>query len=112
VSSRVALQWLTVCEWLVLLLTHILGDLRLDTIESFFESFLDDHTVQETWKENFVVLGRIGVVGTGSSRNQRVKFSKHKAEDQHNPLLPIRFDLHEHSVFVSSVWQVDKHDSA
>ena len=54
---------LTVCEGSVLLLTHVLGDLRLDTIETFLESFLDDHTVKETGKEDFVVLRRIGVIG-------------------------------------------------
>jgi len=63
---------LTVCEGFVLLLTHILGDLRLDTIETFLESLLDDHTVKETGKENFVVLRRIGIVGRCSARDQRV----------------------------------------
>jgi hypothetical protein len=36
---------LTIGEWLVLLLTYVLGDLGLDTVESFLESLLDDHTV-------------------------------------------------------------------
>jgi len=61
-SADVALTTLTVCEGFVLLLTHILGDLGLDTIETFLETFLDNHTIEETGKEDFVMLRRIGVV--------------------------------------------------
>jgi hypothetical protein len=58
---------LTVCEGSVLLLTHVLGDLGLDTIETFLESLLDDHTVKETGKKDFVVLRRIRVIGRCSA---------------------------------------------
>ena len=61
---------LTVCEGFVLLLTHILGDLGLDTIETFLETLLDNHTVKEPGKEDFVVLRRIGVIGGRSARDQ------------------------------------------
>jgi hypothetical protein len=71
---------LTIGKGFVLLLAHVLGDLGLDTIETFLEPFLDDHTVKETRKEDFVVLRRIGVVGGCRTRNQRVELSKHEAD--------------------------------
>jgi hypothetical protein len=48
-------------------LTHILGDLGLDAVETFLEPFLDDHAVQEPGEEDFMVLRRIGVVGRCSA---------------------------------------------
>jgi hypothetical protein len=103
---------LTVCEGFVLLLTHVLGDLGLDTIEAFLEPFLNDHTVEEPGEKDFVVLRRIGVVGGCSARDQRVELSKHEANCQPTVTTIAGFNLHEHSVFVPSIWQVDEYDFA
>ena len=92
-----------------LVLSDILVDLRLDAVEAFVKSLLDDHSVKVSGQEHFVVLRRIRVVGTAGPGNSGVQLSKH--EPRHKLVLTPDFaSLQKHPKLVPWRREVNKHD--
>ena len=58
--------------------SHVLSNLSSNGSDGLVELLLDDHVVEESGEENFLVLRRIGVVGAGFGGDERVELSKHE----------------------------------